>query len=188
MAFAYYQHKESKMEGRIEHFVDLVSNRDLFVIKDLLVGANLDNATIFLFGNGGSFSNAMHFAEDLLKFNIRTHVLGSSTPMLTALSNDHSYQEAPLIELRSMIKERDLVILFSTSGDSENIYRLGGYLNKYSDTFSHFAFLGSNGGGVGKLLTNKLVIPSKDTALVEDVHMFLCHTVISEMENDYGVF
>lgn len=79
--------------------------------------------TVFLAGNGGSLSTALHFATDLEKVcRVRTKVLGANLSLLSALSNDISYGRALAEEIGLHRTSRDMLIAFSCSGASANIW------------------------------------------------------------------
>lgn len=81
----------------------------------------------WVFGNGGSFTNASHFAEDLSGKNRSTgllwpiSVLGTQQALFTANCNDNAYEEAIAIEIRTFGSTGDLFFAISTSGRSPNI-------------------------------------------------------------------
>lgn len=76
---------------------------------------------VFLVGNGGSFANAQHIANDLLAVGIPAFTLDAAT--LTATANDFSYEEVFARWLRVVASKADLLIALSGSGTSPNIIR-----------------------------------------------------------------
>ena len=76
---------------------------------------------IFLCGNGGSYANAMHIANDLIACGKRAYTLDPAT--LTAFANDYGYEHV-FSRWLFMVGERgDLLIALSGSGRSPNIRR-----------------------------------------------------------------
>ena len=74
---------------------------------------------VYIIGNGGSFANAQHIANDLEMCGIRAHTLNPAT--LTATANDHAYE---FIFSKWIIlhgEPCDLLIALSGSGTSKNI-------------------------------------------------------------------
>lgn len=73
----------------------------------------------FIIGNGGSYANAMHIANDLISSGIRAHTLDPAT--LTAIANDYGYEHVFSRWLRVFAQRDDLLIALSGSGKSPNI-------------------------------------------------------------------
>jgi D-sedoheptulose 7-phosphate isomerase len=79
--------------------------------------------TIYLIGNGASASMASHIAADLAKnAHVHTEVF-SDLSLITALANDLGYQEVFAEPLRRRMKEGDMLVAISSSGQSPNIFR-----------------------------------------------------------------
>ena len=76
---------------------------------------------VFIIGNGGSWANAVHIANDLLATGVAAFTLDAAT--LTATANDFSYEEVFSRWLRVVASPKDLLIALSGSGVSRNIVR-----------------------------------------------------------------
>ena len=76
---------------------------------------------VFLIGNGGSYANAQHIANDLLAVGVRAFTMDAAT--LTATANDFGYPEVFARWLRVVASPADLLIALSGSGTSPNILR-----------------------------------------------------------------
>ena len=74
---------------------------------------------VYIVGNGGSFANAAHIANDLLSVGIKAYTLDSAT--LTAFANDYGYENAFALWLRVVAESGDTLIALSGSGKSPNI-------------------------------------------------------------------
>lgn len=74
---------------------------------------------VYVIGNGGSFANAAHIANDLLSAGVRAHTMDAAT--LTAFANDYAYEQAFARWLRIVAEKGDLLIALSGSGKSPNI-------------------------------------------------------------------
>lgn len=84
---------------------------------------------IWLFGNGGSFTIASHFAEDL-SGNSRSSgllwpisILGAQQALFTANCNDNAFEDGIAIEIKTFGRAGDLFLALSTSGQSQNIVK-----------------------------------------------------------------
>lgn len=78
-------------------------------------------AHIYLIGNGGSYANAIHIANDFLMVGLKAHTLDPAS--LTRTANDASYAEEFAEWLSVVAEPNDLIIGLSGSGRSENIRR-----------------------------------------------------------------
>jgi len=74
---------------------------------------------VYLIGNGGSFANAMHIANDLISVGVKAYTMDPAT--LTAFANDHGYDFIFSRWIDIVGEPGDLVIALSGSGTSANI-------------------------------------------------------------------
>jgi D-sedoheptulose 7-phosphate isomerase len=74
---------------------------------------------VYIIGNGGSYANAIHIANDLLSVGVKAYTLDPAT--LTAFANDHGYSTVFAKWLRIVGEPGDLLIALSGSGKSSNI-------------------------------------------------------------------
>jgi D-sedoheptulose 7-phosphate isomerase len=89
--------------------------------RDLTVELRDANGTIYLIGNGASASMASHFAADLAKNgHLHTEVF-SDLSLITAISNDISYEQVFAEPLRRRGRKGDMLVAISSSGRSPNI-------------------------------------------------------------------
>src|SRR4051795_9514912 len=85
---------------------------------------------VFVFGNGGSASNASHFVTDLGKGasdkvgkRFRVLSLNDNVSWMTALANDYSYEDVFLRQLQNFARRGDVLIAASVSGSSPNLVK-----------------------------------------------------------------
>lgn len=78
---------------------------------------------VYLCGNGGSAANAIHIANDLVSCGIKAHALTADVATMTAIANDHCYEDIFRQQIRVFGERGDLLIAMSGSGKSENILR-----------------------------------------------------------------
>lgn len=74
---------------------------------------------VYLIGNGGSYSNAVHICNDLISVGIKAYTLDPAT--LTAIANDYGYPNVFSRWLAVVGEEGDLLVALSGSGTSKNI-------------------------------------------------------------------
>lgn len=141
---------------------------------------------IFICGNGGSSSQASHFATELMvKYADRRNdyfalSLSSDTSVITAISNDFKYEKIFAMQLENLAMSGDILIVFSTSGKSENInyaLRKASEMGLYS-----FALLGNNGGESVNIAKTSLIVPSNDIAIIQEFHLMVLHMICDYLE------
>lgn len=168
-----------------------ILNSDMLIasivnLSDIITNAFLHGSKVVICGNGGSASDALHFAGELIGRYERERdawpvvVLNSDVATMTAISNDYGYDQLFARQVRAHLKEDDVFIGISTSGNSKNIIRavktaneLGGYT---------VGLLGKDGGQLGKLVQQSIVIPSDCTARIQEAHILIIHILCKLIE------
>ena len=157
-------------------------------ICNQLLNARNKRKNIFVFGNGGSGSTASHFVSDLLKTAIvkkekrfKAISLTDNVPVILAWSNDVSYDDVFIEQLKNHFSKGDILIGFSGSGNSKNIIKslkFGKENNAYC-----IGFTGKSGGKMNKFCDICLKVPSQDMLTIESQHVMICHCIISIIRN-----
>jgi D-sedoheptulose 7-phosphate isomerase len=160
--------------------IDLLPLDKLEEIIELLKDAYRKGKHIFVMGNGGSAATASHFVCDFtkgcgVKGKKKFKVIGltDNVPIMTALSNDVSYDEIFSAQLEPLLQNGDLVLVFTGSGNSKNILIAVEYANSLGATT--VALTGFTGGKVKDLAHKTLIVPSGNMERVEDLHLVLEH-------------
>ena len=139
---------------------------------------------IFVCGNGGSAAIANHFECDhkkilseTNKINPRIISLCSNNPLITAISNDISYNEVFKKQLEYLADKQDVLITISSSGNSENIIKAIKYAK--SKKIKTLSFTGFDGGRAKKLSDYNIHVDSLNYGVVENLH-HACMNIISQ--------
>ena len=154
--------------------------KNLVAIADLLVDAFRKGNKVLLFGNGGSAADAQHIACELAgKFYLDRAplpaiALTTNTSTLTAIGNDYSYEEIFSRQLKALVKQGDIVIGISTSGNSPNVLRGIEEAKRLGATT--IAFMGQ-GGRLKELVDYMLSVPSVDTPRIQEAHITAGHII-----------
>jgi D-sedoheptulose 7-phosphate isomerase len=152
-----------------------------------LVNAFDTNHKAIIFGNGGSYADALHFAaefEGTYKIKGRRAlpvIVPANTAALTAIGNDYGYDVTFKRFVEANAQENDVVIGLSTSGSSLNIIealRSAKKKNAYT-----IGLTGRSGGVMNGLVDILINIPSDDTARIQEAHQFICHEICYTVEN-----
>ena len=150
---------------------------------------------IFICGNGGSAAIANHYVCDYLKF-LRQHSklkpkvisLSNNLEVITAISNDISYDKIFKYQAESLLEKNDLLIIISSSGNSKNIKEVLKFSKKKG--VKVIGFSGFDGGYLKKNSDISVHISAKNYGISEDSHHILMHVIlqylVSKLKNkDY---
>lgn len=141
---------------------------------------------LVLCGNGGSASDALHFAGEIVgRFQKERAawpavVLNSDVATMTAIANDYGYEDIFARQAEAHINKGDIFIGISTSGNSENVYKAIEIAKTRGA--KTVAFLGKDGGKIGKQVDYPIVVPCMTTARVQECHIMLIHIVCELVE------
>jgi D-sedoheptulose 7-phosphate isomerase len=145
-----------------------------------------DGHKILIFGNGGSASQAQHFAAELVnKFlkeraALRAVALTTDTSALTSIANDTSFDNVFSRQIEALGDKGDVAIGLSTSGNSANIIEALKAAKKKGLLTA--ALTGKGGGKVSRFADYLLDVPSKSTPRIQEVHLLLLHLLAQEIE------
>lgn len=146
----------------------------------------LSGNKILFFGNGGSASDAQHLAAE---FVVRYHkdrqplaaiALTTDTSILTAHSNDYSFETVFDRQVQALAKPGDIAIGLSTSGNSKNIIN-GLRIAQESGCYA-VAFTGESGGKCLHLADDCIRIQSGETARVQEGHIIIGHWLCEALD------
>lgn len=138
--------------------------------------------TVFVLGNGGSAATASHLACDLAKGTrangdptFRVLSLTDNVPLLTAWSNDASYDCALAQQLASFVEPGDVVLAISASGNSPNVLQAMQTARRHGART--IGLTGRTGGRLAGMVDIALHVPSDSIEQVEDAHVIVAHSV-----------
>ncbi len=144
---------------------------------------------IMLCGNGGSAADAQHLAAEFL-IRLRPHVnrkpipaitLATDTSSLTACGNDYSFEEIFSRSLNALGSKNDVLIAITTSGNSQNILNVLKAAKRKK--IKSICFLGNGGGKAKKQGDIRLIVQEKNTARIQECHIFLGHYIFEKVED-----
>ena len=150
-------------------------------IAKLALDSIKSNGKIIIFGNGGSAADAQHIAAELVgrykvsRKGLSAIALTTDTSALTAISNDFGYENVFKRQLEALLNKNDLVIGISTSGNSHNVLNALEYAKSIHAKVVGFS--GAQGGKMNDICDINLIIPSDDTPRIQEMHIFVGHTL-----------
>ncbi len=184
------EHMSSYKERLITLF-DSIDIDMLELIIASMVKAFKEGNTLYVVGNGGSAATASHIQADFQFFvryftNFRPKVvaLTDNVPLMTAISNDISYEDVFVEQMKGMFSQGDLLLAISASGNSPNVVKAVEYANKLGG--KTIAFCGFTGGKLKEISDMPLYTPNeeKDYGPIEDLHMILDHVLVNYLSED----
>jgi D-sedoheptulose 7-phosphate isomerase len=153
---------------------------------DLVASAVLGGHTLYTCGNGGSASDALHLAEELVgryRANRRplpAVCLNADVTALTCIANDFGFEQIYARQLRGLARPADLLLIFSTSGNSANL--LAALHTAREMGVISIALLGKDGGAAADLADHGIIVPSANSARIQEAHTLLLHAICEEIE------
>lgn len=167
---------------QIRQTLEQLPQASLQQVADALWAAYERDATIFVCGNGGSAATASHFVCDLAKWTIkpaarrvRAIALTDNVPLITAWSNDQSYADVFVEQLKALYRDGDIIVAISGSGNSPNVVRAIEWGNAVGAVT--IGLTGFNGGRLRQIAQIGLHINNHVMPQVEDIHSTICHAL-----------
>lgn len=185
MAYKDMNKREQKdlIKGYFDREIEVIKRLNIDDINDAVSAiwsAYEREATIYIFGNGGSAATASHFVCDFnkgisenreKKFNFVC--LNDNYPMMMAIANDISYDEVFRYPLKGKLKPTDLVIGISGSGNSKNVINAVEYAKEIGTPV--VGITGYHGGKLKELADYHMDVMEDDMQISEDLHMIFDH-------------
>ena len=143
-------------------------------LKEILFKVRNQRKTVYAVGNGASASMASHFSADLAK-NGRLHTqVFSDLSLITAISNDLSYDEVFAEPLRRRGTKGDLLVAISSSGNSKNILNAVKTSKEIGITIVTLSAMSEN-NKLRKMGDVNIYIPAKTYGDAESCHAAILH-------------
>jgi phosphoheptose isomerase len=141
-------------------------------------------------GNGGSASDAAHFATELVVRFAKDRraypaiCLTGDGGLLTAAGNDYGFEEIFARQVAAFGLEGDVLIVLTTSGKSKNVRRA--LEEAKSHKLKTIAFLGRDGGSTIGFADVDLLVATDSTARIQEAHQLLLHVLCEIIESRFA--
>ena len=172
----------------LQNTLNSINGTEIEVFLGVLLTAYEQGATIFIFGNGGSAATASHIATDLnkgisygLEKRFRAMALTDNFSTVSAYSNDTSYDDVFIEQMKNFIRDNDIAIGISGSGNSKNVIRAIEYANACGNTT--VGITGYDGGMLRKIAKHSVNANINDMQVSEDIHMILGHLTMKVLSS-----
>jgi len=141
-------------------------------------------------GNGGSAADAQHLATEYVVRFARERralpalALTTDSSLLTAGANDYGFETIFARQVEALGRTGDLLILHSTSGESENLLRASEQARAMGIRTA--ALLAKGGGRLADAVDLAIVVPTDSTARAQEVHLTLGHIVCEGVDRAFA--
>jgi len=147
----------------------------------LFIEAFREGRKVLFCGNGGSAADAQHLAAELSgRFRMERRplhavALSVNSSAVTAIGNDYGFDKIFARQVEAAGKEGDVLLVLSTSGNSENILRA--VETALSKGMHVIALTGKSGGRLASMDLLLINVPSSDTARIQEAHITIGHII-----------
>ena len=168
---------------RNEKLITSVRQAAEAMIKSLKSGGK-----IITCGNGGSASDALHIAGELLgRFQKERKAyaavsLNSDVATMTAIANDYGYENVFARQVQGLMLPEDVLFGISTSGNSENVIRA--FEQAKNSKGMTILLAGRDGGTLKDLADISIVVPGDTTAHIQEAHICIYHVLCELIEQE----
>ncbi len=155
------------------------------IVAETLVECFESGGKALICGNGGSSADAMHFAEELTgRFRKERPALPAlactDAGHITCAANDYGFENVFSRWVEAHGRRGDVLILLSTSGNSENIARA---VKAGQDAGCRtVSLLGKGGGKIAGSCDYEWIAPGEESDRIQEIHMLILHTLIEGVE------
>jgi D-sedoheptulose 7-phosphate isomerase len=154
---------------------------EIEIASKMVVDVVKKDKKILLCGNGGSAGDAQHISAEFTgrfkkeRRGILAVALTTDTSAITAIANDYGYDRVFSRQVEAIAREGDLLIAISTSGNSQNVINAVKEAKRLG--VGVVGLSGKDGGELSRLCDVNLVVPSDDTARIQEMHIMIGHII-----------
>ncbi|MFA5287362.1 MAG: D-sedoheptulose 7-phosphate isomerase [Candidatus Omnitrophota bacterium] len=173
--------KEELLKNNLGQIVEISQQ----IVESLKKGGKL-----IIFGNGGSASDAQHIAAELVgrfkkdRPGLPAISLTVNTSIITALANDFGYDIIFARQIEALADKADIALGISTSGKAKNV--ILGLKQAKKMGLATIVLTGGDGGELAKQADISLIVPSSQTARIQESHILVGH-IICELVEEAGI-
>jgi D-sedoheptulose 7-phosphate isomerase len=185
--------KKNNLQAEIDDHLKVIGllekqNKIIHHVIKIITSKLRNGGKLMFCGNGGSAADAQHLVAELLirlkpKNNrkpIPALSLATDTSTLTACGNDYDFDSIFSRSFDGLANKKDVLFAISTSGNSRNIIKV--LKTSAKKNITSIALLGNGGGKAVKNCKYSIIVDSKNTARIQEAHIFLGHYILDKVE------
>tara|TARA_B100000902_G_C26975827_1_gene747733 strand:- start:101 stop:688 length:588 start_codon:yes stop_codon:yes gene_type:complete len=188
---------EKYLDKTFNEHTEVLKNTQLIIKEGIKLSSEIitkslkKGGTIFWCGNGGSAADSQHIAAEFVgrfKKNrkpLRSIALTTDTSILTCVSNDYSFEEIFSRQIKALGRKGDVLVAITTSGNSKNVKQ--GLIQARRMGLKTIGLLGKNGGSCKNYTDVPMIIPSNNTARIQEIHILIEHLLCEIIEHKLGL-
>lgn len=166
-----------------------ILSRPIADAVNAVVGCITAGGKVLACGNGGSASDAQHFAAEFIgrfereRPGLAAIALTTDSSILTAVGNDYSFNDIFSKQVQALGAPGDVLIAITTSGNSANV--LAAVEAAHAKEMTVVALTGRGGGKLNELLTETdvhICVPHDRTARIQEVHILALHCLCDAVD------
>jgi D-sedoheptulose 7-phosphate isomerase len=155
-----------------------------------LVGCITSGGKVLACGNGGSASDAQHFAAEFVgrfereRPGLAAIALTTDSSIITAIGNDYAFEVIFAKQVQALGMPGDVLVAISTSGNSANV--VAAVQAAHAKEMTIIALTGHSGGRMRELLLDTdvhICVPHERTARIQEVHILALHCLCDAVDN-----
>ena len=181
---SYIEESKKALDTFLEIDKDSILNASKLIVKAFKSGNK-----VLMCGNGGSASDAQHFAAELIgrfKSNRPSFAaisLNTDTSALTAIANDYDFTNVFSRQVEGLGKKGDILLAISTSGNSKNIIKAA--IQAKKQKLNIISLTGFNTSVLEKNSDLCIKVPSKVTSHIQELHIIVVHLLCTLIEKQF---
>ena len=166
----------------LDDHIDTVAEAIALVRQCLESGGKVMTA-----GNGGSAAEAMHMSEELVgrfrsdRPSLAGICLSADCTAITCIGNDFGYDAIFSRQIEGLGREGDVLVVFSTSGNAENLKQAIDEARRKGCKV--LAFLGRDGGKIAGMADLELIVAGESTEKIQEAHQVVLHLILNALED-----
>ena len=181
---SYIEESKKALDTFLQIDKDSILNASKLIVKAFKSGNK-----VLMCGNGGSASDAQHFAAELIgrfKSNRPSFAaisLNTDTSALTAIANDYDFTNVFSRQVEGLGKKGDILLAISTSGNSKNIIKAA--IQAKKQKLNIISLTGFNTSVLEKNSDLCIKVPSKVTSHIQELHIIVVHLLCTLIEKQF---
>ena len=183
LIYKYLEESKSALNSYIQ-----ADKKSLIYSVNLMVKAIRQEKKILICGNGGSASDAQHFAAELIGRFKKERIaypaisLNTDTSAITAIANDYDFSKIFSRQLQGLGQSGDILFAISTSGNSENVIQAA--IEAKKKNIEVISLTGSKESKLEKYSTVCIKVSTETTAQIQELHIIVIHLLCTLIETE----